>query len=113
MDSAILTILQAIQNPQMLLPFLSTYVLLCLTRIISISLVALNAPIGLIALIDPLSNAFYGAKFITKDLFFSGHTATVFLMGLCLITKKEKIIIFVATSVVPVFIIDSARTLHD
>ena len=103
--SAILVIIRSLQNPQVLLTFLSAYVLLCLSRIISISLVPLNAPVGLIALIDPLSNAFYGAKFITKDLFFSGHTSTVFLMGLCLISKKEKIIIFVAASVVSILLL--------
>ncbi|WP_413997985.1 phosphatase PAP2-related protein [Flavobacterium sp. W1B] len=103
--SAILILVRSIQNPQILLTFLSAYVILCLSRIISISLVPLNAPTGLIALADPLSNAFYGSKFITKDLFFSGHTATVFLMGLCLVNKKEKIIVFVVTSAVSILLL--------
>lgn len=103
--SAILIIIRAIQNPKILLTFLTSYVFLCFLRIVSISLIPLNAPVGLIALVDPLSNAFYGAKFITKDLFFSGHTSTVFLMGLCLINKKEKIIVFVSTAVVSVLLL--------
>lgn len=102
---AILIIIRAVQNPIILLTFLTSYALLCLSRIVSISTIPLNAPVGLIALTDPLSNAFYGARFITKDLFFSGHASTVFLMGLCLIKKKDKFIVFASTALVSVLLL--------
>ncbi|MFV5685975.1 phosphatase PAP2-related protein [Flavobacterium sp. GB2R13] len=103
--SALFFTARAIQNPQILITFLVAYVLLCLSRIISITLVPLDAPVGLITLIDPLSNAFYGVSFITKDLFFSGHLSTVFLMGLCLVNKREKNIVFMATSIIAILLL--------
>ena len=84
----------------MLMTFLWSYIMVSLVRILTISLVALDAPVNLIGLADPLSNAFYGSKFVTKDLFFSGHTSTIFLMALCLQNRTEKILGFIATAIV-------------
>jgi hypothetical protein len=80
----ILSIIRAVQSPRMFLTFTWAWILLSLARLLTITLVPLDPPVGLIRLIDPLSNAFYGDKFVTKDLFFSGHTSTVFLLTLCL-----------------------------
>jgi hypothetical protein len=83
-----LGILRAIQNPRILLTFLWAYVLLSLSRFLSITLLPLEPPVGLIGLVDPLSNFFYGPKFVTKDLFFSGHTSTMVLI-ICVLTYKN------------------------
>jgi membrane-associated phospholipid phosphatase len=95
-----LIVFRCIQSPNMLMIFLWSYVIVSLVRILTISLVALDAPVNLIGLADPLSNAFYGSKFVTKDLFFSGHTSTLFLMALCLQNRTEKILGFIATAIV-------------
>ena len=76
-------LITAIKDPGIFLIFLIAYVILCIARIITISAFPLQTPPGIIVLIDPLSNHFYGKSFITKDLFFSGHTSTLFLMYLC------------------------------
>ncbi|WP_158799697.1 phosphatase PAP2-related protein [Pedobacter sp. L105] len=81
------------------------YVFLCSVRMITIAMVPLDAPKHLIHLSDPFSIIFYGANPITKDLFFSGHTATLFLVGLCLEDKREKAIIFAATAVLAVLLL--------
>ena len=94
---ALLTFSRFKTNPQIFITFLWGYILINLTRFISIGLVPLNAPIGLIPIEDPISNAFYGPKFITKDLFYSGHTAAMFLMFLCLNKRSDKILAFIAT----------------
>lgn len=75
------------------------YIFLCMGRMISIGLVALDPPIGLIELSDPFSVIFYGDQVITKDLFFSGHTATVVLIGLCLEDRREKYLVFSAAAI--------------
>lgn len=95
-----LATLRFLNNPMLFIVFLWSYVVLCLTRIITITLVPLNAPPGLIPLRDPLSNYFYGHVFITKDLFYSGHTATLFLIFLCLEKKNDKLIVLLSTGIV-------------
>jgi membrane-associated phospholipid phosphatase len=84
----------------MFLTFLWAFIILSLFRVATIALVPLNAPAGLIGLVDPFSNFFYGDKFVTKDLFFSGHTSSVFLQYLCLQGKMDKRLALMATVVV-------------
>lgn len=72
---------------------------------ITISLIPLDAPLNLVHLSDPFSIIFYGSNLITKDLFFSGHTATLCLVGLCLENKTEKMIIFIATGILGVLLL--------
>lgn len=87
---------RVIRQSTMCINALWGYIFLCLARMISISLVPLEAPVGLVPLHDPFSVFFYGANVITKDLFFSGHTATLFLVGYCLENPLEKKIAFCA-----------------
>jgi membrane-associated phospholipid phosphatase len=85
-----LTLFRAIQNPRILLVFIWAYVLLSLLRMLTITLVPLDPPANLIGLVDPLSNFFYGPKFVTRDLFPSGHTSTMFLLFFCLPGKGDR-----------------------
>jgi hypothetical protein len=88
--TTLLILIRGIQEPDILLQFIWAYFFLCALRVISISLVSLDPPAKLLPMIDPISNAFYGKKYITKDLFFSGHTSTVFLNFLCLRKKADR-----------------------
>ncbi len=97
---SILMFIKAVQNPSLFVIFVTSFTLLTLSRIITIYFVPLNPPVGLIELKDPISNFFYGNTFITKDLFYSGHTATMFLMYLCFNNKFLKAIALVATIMV-------------
>ncbi|OIQ68657.1 PAP2 superfamily protein [mine drainage metagenome] len=65
-------------------------------RFVTLSLVALNPPQGMILLEDPVNSAFYHNAVITKDLFFSGHTATMVTIFLCLEKRGDKIIALIA-----------------
>ena len=82
-SNAFLILVEAIKKPAIFLTFLTSFIILSVARALTIFLFPLEAPQGIINLTDPLTNYFYGANFITKDLFFSGHTATLFLMFLC------------------------------
>ncbi len=65
-------------------------------RFVTLSLVALDPPPGMVPLVDPISSFFSGNAAITKDLFFSGHTTTMVLIFLCLERRADKIIALIA-----------------
>jgi membrane-associated phospholipid phosphatase len=81
------------------------FLFIAISRVASISLYHLNPPADLIPLVDPLSNTFYGGKFITKDLFYSGHTATQFLMFLCLEKKSDKLLALISTTFIGILVL--------
>lgn len=93
------------KNTTLCITALWGYIFMCLGRMLMISLIPLDAPKELIHLADPFSVIFYGTNLITKDLFFSGHTATLFLVGLCLENKYEKAIVFFATAVLALLLL--------
>ncbi len=96
----LLAMYRAARHPYIFLTFLWAYILLSLMRMLAITLVPLDPPAGLIGLIDPIGNFFYGKNFITRDLFFSGHTSTVFLLYLCLPGSRDKKLALAVTMVV-------------
>jgi hypothetical protein len=96
----LLAIVRAMKDPSMYITYCWTYVFVCVARLTCISFVPLDPPTGLIQLTDPITGIFYGNSVITKDLFFSGHTATLTLICLCLKKRNDKIVATVATVVV-------------
>ena len=93
------------KDPALMLLILWGFNILSMSRIISIYLVPLEPPNNLIELIDPITNSFYGAKFITKDLFFSGHTATLVCLALFLKTRRDQIIVFTGAIIVGILVL--------
>ncbi len=87
----LILIIRIYRDPMMLLVMLWAYNGVTLLRMACIGLISLNPPAGLIPLMDPITNQFYGQRYITHDLFFSGHTTTVFLIFLCLKNKYDRI----------------------
>jgi len=80
---AIYTIIAVIRDPKLFLKAVQAYALMLFIRLITMYLVPLEAPQGIIPLHDPfIEQFFYGQVRITKDLFFSGHVATVTLLYL-------------------------------
>ena len=101
----ILSVIRSIQSPSTFLTFFYGFLILNITRLICIAIVPLNPPIGLIPMIDPLSNFFYGKSYVTKDLFYSGHTAAQVLIYLCLTKKSDKRIAFVAAVLIALLVL--------
>lgn len=96
----LLTAARAAYKPSIYIIYCWALIPITIARFIAISIVPLEPPVGLQPLIDPLTGVFYGQHFITKDLFFSGHIATLTLIFLCLEKRNDKIIGFIATLVV-------------
>lgn len=67
---------------------------------LTITLVPLAAPAGLVELVDPLTGVFYGHTVITKDLFYSGHTSSILMMYFCLPKKSDRMLALIATIIV-------------
>jgi hypothetical protein len=88
---------RAIQKPSIYITYVWGLIFVLIVRVLTISLIPLNPPAGLIVLNDPITGLFYGESTITKDLFFSGHTSTLYLIFLCLEKKRDKILAFIAT----------------
>ena len=95
------------QNPRLFLVVAYGFILMCLARILTISLLPLNPPTGIITLQDPVANIAYGGNgiFITKDLFYSGHTGNMFLFFLCLEAKWDKIIALTASFLIGLLVL--------
>lgn len=68
-------------HPRSLLLALQTYTLLILVRIVTLYVTPLAPPEGMIPLYDPLVGLGPG-EILHRDLFFSGHTSTLFLLFL-------------------------------
>lgn len=85
----------AANPPQIILAF-QAYSSIILVRIAVMYLTPFDAPRGMIPLKDPLVEFFGTGILLTKDLFFSGHTALLFL--LFLIEKGKKLKIFFLAS---------------
>ena len=94
------------QNPRLFLVVAYGFILMCVLRVLTISLLPLHPPPGLIVLKDPIANIAYGGNgiFITKDLFYSGHTGNMFLFFLCLEHKWDKIIALAASFLVGILV---------
>ena len=105
--SIVLLVLYRIyQNPHLFLVVAYGFILMCILRILTISMLPLNPPAGLIVLKDPIANIAYGGNgiFITKDLFYSGHTGNMFLFFLCLERKWDKIFALTASFLVGILV---------
>jgi PAP2 superfamily C-terminal len=96
-SSCLLLVIRIPGDPMMLVVTLWAYNGVTLLRMACIGLISLNPPAGLIPLADPITNQFYGSHYITHDLFFSGHTTTVFLVFLCLKKKWDRIYTLLAS----------------
>ncbi|MES2268944.1 MAG: phosphatase PAP2-related protein [Bacteroidota bacterium] len=102
---ATLIFIRALYNPVIYINYVWTLIFINIARMLTIYFVALDPPIGLIHLVDPLTGVFYGNTVITRDLFFSGHTSTLVLIFLCLEKRNDKILGFIAIAAVMVLLL--------
>ncbi len=81
--SIFLCILLILKRPIDTIYFLSAGILMIILRSFTLYILPLEPPPMIIPLKDPiLEMTFYKGKVLLKDLFFSGHTANIILMGL-------------------------------
>jgi membrane-associated phospholipid phosphatase len=98
---------RCLTKPVMFVQAIYALLVLCIIRMGCIYLVPLEPPADLIALRDPLSSLTYGGAnvFITKDLFFSGHTSNMLILVICLQNKWDKIFAGVAAVAIGIMVL--------
>lgn len=85
-------------SPSKLLLAIQVYALMVYVRVFCMWIVPLEPPSGMIILIDPFVELFGSGQTLTKDLFFSGHTATLLILTLTAVNKNFKYV-FVSLTV--------------
>ena len=105
--SVVYLIVRIIRQPKHFLWFAWAFNVETIMRFASIYWVALNPPEGLVDLHDPIAELFiYGENLaITKDLFFSGHTATMVFVCYFLPQTKERKIAIALTGVLVILLL--------
>jgi membrane-associated phospholipid phosphatase len=90
---AVTGLIIALFDPPVLVLLLAAYALLTLIRICCLYLLPLEPPEGIIPLQDIfLRFSFYSGRENLKDLFFSGHTATIFLFAFSFKSRMLKVV---------------------
>lgn len=93
------------KDPTRLLFTIQLYILMVAVRILAMYLLPLDPPAKIIILKDPLVEFFGTGQTLTKDLFFSGHTATLFILFLTSEKKTIKQIFLISTILVAFFVL--------
>ncbi|OGU70673.1 MAG: hypothetical protein A2V93_01535 [Ignavibacteria bacterium RBG_16_34_14] len=103
--SLITAIIVFLKNPESLITAFQSYIVMTVFRIIAMYLLPLNPPAKMIPLGDPFVEYFGTGQLLTKDLFFSGHTATLFLLFLLADIRSLKIFFLFSTIIVAVAVL--------
>ena len=103
--SLIIAIVTLIKDPKQLMFALQVYTLMIIVRMVTLYLLPLNPPAKMIILKDPFVEFFSTGQPLTKDLFFSGHTATLFILFLVSEKKILKTLFLISTIVVAISVL--------
>lgn len=101
----VLFIYRSVRDPDVFIVFVYGYAIVTILRMFTIWAIPLDPPDGLVPLVDPISNRWYGKTFVTRDLFFSGHTSTVWLIFLCFRRRIDRVIALICSIAVGVFVL--------
>jgi membrane-associated phospholipid phosphatase len=103
--SLVVAIATLFKNPKRLMFAIQLYTLMVAIRIAAMYLLPLEPPATMIILNDPLVEFFGTGQTLTKDLFFSGHTATLFILFLVSERKIIKTVFLISTIAVAIAVL--------
>jgi len=103
----LLFIVRSCYSPSIFINAIFCLCCLTLVRMMTIYLTPLDPPATIIAIKDPLTSITYGGKdvFMTKDLFFSGHTSNMLMLALCFDKRTDRLIGFLAAVTVGMLVL--------
>jgi membrane-associated phospholipid phosphatase len=103
--SIVVAIATLSKNPKRLMFAIQLYTLMVAVRIAAMYLLPLEPPATMIILNDPFVEFFGTGQTLTKDLFFSGHTATLFILFLVSERKIIKAVFLISTIAVAIAVL--------
>lgn len=99
--SVIVALVSLAGHPHRMLVLIQTYAGMLLVRLVAMYLIPLDPPPDMIALADPVARVIFAAEEApTRDLFFSGHTASLVTLVLTARTPRLRALFVVATAAV-------------
>ena len=101
----IAAIFSLLPHPAQLLFAIQLYSLMVISRIAAMYILPLEPPQGMIVLQDPFVEYFGTGSALTKDLFFSGHTASLLIFYLSAENRKFKTAFLLLTILIAVLLI--------
>jgi membrane-associated phospholipid phosphatase len=102
--SVIVALVHLSWQPRQLLIAFQAYIFIAMARVLSMYLTPLDPPPNLIPLEDPFVQSL-STGVLTRDLFFSGHTSTSFLLFLSSTGRKMKIFFLICTILVGLLVL--------
>jgi len=93
------------REPRRLTTAIQAYIVMVALRMGAMYLIPLEPPALMIALRDPAVTYFGTGVQLNKDLFFSGHTATMFLLFLTARTRGAKVLFLICTFIIGGFVL--------
>lgn len=103
--SLITAIIFLAKKPAQLVFTIQVYTLMVAVRIIAMYLLPLEPPAKMIVLNDPFVEYFGTGQILTKDLFFSGHTATLFILFLVFDKKVPRYLFLFLTILIAISVL--------
>jgi len=101
-SSLLMAIVVVVHAPIRLIVGMQSYALMLVFRMSAMYLIPLDPPPTIIPLQDPFVGLFGSTQAYTHDLFFSGHTSTMFLLYLSVWNRWLRLILFVGMMAVGV-----------
>lgn len=103
---AICGLIISFREPALFVGLLQAYTIMTLFRMLCLYILPLEAPASIIPLKDTfLQSSFYSGRENLKDLFFSGHTATIFLFAFAFRKKHTKRFFMAGACLVGLFVL--------
>ena len=103
---AIYGIITSFREPALFVSLLQAYTIMTLFRMACLYIIPLEAPATIIPLKDTfLQSTFYSGRENLKDLFFSGHTAIIFLFAFAFRKKGTKILFLFGACLVGILVV--------